>query len=227
MAPDGSGRTHLTCAGDWQHRATGRRVITTENATGETYPVIGPNGVTQVERQRLVTRDETCGDARVAWEAPSGLRVGYPNWSQDGTRVAVSAMQYDAAGVAAAQGIWVGDIDGSCGPGLCNVHLAVPFPMVQAATAPGGEPLYRSLGASPRWSIDGRTVVYGRVPADGSSGNEVYLADVGGRGSAGVAAEVRIPIAGSAVAPVFSPVDDRIAVLARQPDAAPAASTTS
>ena len=94
-----------------------------------------------------------------------------------------------------------------------NVHLAVPFPMVQAATAPGGEPLYRSLGASPRWSIDGRTVVYGRVPADGSSGNEVYVADVGERGSAGVAAEIRIPIAGSAFAPVFSPVDDRIAVL--------------
>ncbi len=120
-------------------------------------------------------------------------------------------MQYDPAGVATAQGIWVGDVNGSCGPGVCGMHLAVPFPMVQAGTGPGAEPLYRNLTATPRWSIDGHTVVYGRPPADGSSGGELYLADVGGPGSAAVAAEGRIPVDGVGVSPVFSPVDDRIA----------------
>jgi hypothetical protein len=209
--PDGSGTRVETCAGDRQHRATGRRVITVEDVAGESYPIVMPSGVIQVARQRLVTRNEACEDARVAWEVPAGLRVDYPTWSQDGTRVAVKATQYDPAGVATAQGIWVGEVDGTCGPGLCGVRLAVPFPMVQAGTGPGAEPLYRGLTAIPRWSIDGRTVVYSRPPADGSSGGDLYLADVGAPGSAADGAEVRIPVEGIAASPVFSPVDDRIA----------------
>ena len=98
-------------------------------------------------------------------------------------------------------------------PALCGVHLAVPFPMVQSGTGPGDVPVYRSLVATPRWSIDGRTVVYSRPPADGTSGSEVYLGDVGARGSTAVAEEIRLPLSGPAFAPVFSPVDDRIAVL--------------
>ena len=113
--------------------------------------------------------------------------------------------------MATAQGMWVGDLNGSCGPGLCGVHLAVPFPMVQSGTGPGDVPVYRSLVATPRWSIDGRTVVYSRPPADGSSGGELYLADLGAPGSTAVAEELRIPVEGVAASPVFSPVDDRIA----------------
>jgi hypothetical protein len=211
VAPDGSGLRVATCAGDWQHRASGRRVLTLEDVAGESYPVVWPDRVLQLARQRLLTRDEACSDTRVAWEAPAGLRLDYPTWSQDGARIAFKATQYDPAGVATAQGIWVGDLDGSCGPGLCGVHLAVPFPMVQSGTGPGGVPVYRGLTAIPRWSIDGRTVVYGRPPADGSSGGDLYLADVGAPASTAVAVELRIPVDGIAVSPIFSPVDDRIA----------------
>jgi hypothetical protein len=214
VAPDGSATRVATCAGDRQHGTPAGRVVTVVDVAGETYPVLGSTGVTQVARQRLVTRDGACGDERVAWEVPAGVRVDYPTWSQDGARIAVRAAQYDGGGIMTAQGIWVGDLDGSCGPGLCGTHLAVPFPMAQTGSAPGGEPLYVNLGAIPRWSVDGRTVVYSRLaaePVPDRSG--AYLGDVGAPGSSGTAGERRIPLEGEAVSPVFSPVDDRIAFL--------------
>lgn len=211
--PDGTGLRPVDCSGDWQHRTTDRRVLIVESVAGETYPVATLNGLVQVPRQRLVTRDAACGDRQVVWEAPAGLWLDPATWSQDGSRIAVRAREYGTDGVMVDQGIWTGELDGSCGPGLCHPRLAVPFPMVQLLSGPGDVPIFGNLTATPRWSMDGRTVVYSRPPVDGSEGGELYLADLGAPGSMVTSAETRIPVAGTAVAPVFSPVDDRIAFL--------------
>ena len=169
-----------------------------------------------------MTRNEACDDVASPGRCRPASGWTTPTWSQDGTRVAVRAMQYDPAGVAS-------------GPGhLGRRHRrelrARPVQRAPRRPVPDGpgpgptrraEPLYRSLTATPRWSIDGRTVVYGRPPADGSSGSELYLADVGAARVCG--RRGRGPDPGrraSASSPVFSPVDDRIAfVLANRTSA--------
>jgi Tol biopolymer transport system component len=214
VAPDGSGLHQVGCWGDWSHNGAPRRMLQAEAIPGVTMPVWRSSQIVQMDVRRIVTRDESCGDLQVLWTPPQGMLVNLPTWSIDGRRVAFAAQQHDDRGQLLEQGIWVGDLDGSCGAGLCNVHEAMPLPMIEYRRDEAAALVeYSAISPTMRWSPDDRSVVYTH-PVNGDLWTSaLFLLDVGPEGTLATADEVRIPLGDHVIAAAFSPVDpNRLAV---------------
>lgn len=213
VAPDGSGLHRVPCWGDWSRGGSPRRVLRPEDVPGETLTAWwGTSGLIELPARQLVSRNEACGDAQVLWKAdPDMYLAGTAVWSPDGRRVAFPVQRYDPRGQMTDQGIWAGDLDGSCGPGLCNVHEAVPLPMIeQMRDDAAGLVLYAGLIPAASWAPDNRTVAYTH-PVDGDIATTGLFTAVLGPGGAGD--EVRVPVGDHVYAAAFSPVDaGRLAV---------------
>jgi hypothetical protein len=160
----------------------------------------------------VVSRDESCGDPRVLWAPGAGYDLISASWSNDDRRVAIAGIHVDDRGQVIEQGIWVGELDGSCGSGLCNVRFAVQLPMVKGTTigATGVTPYFIFNAIDPAWDAAGQRVVYSRSsdPADASSFDRLDIGTICDAGSA-PAPDRQIPFSGShgsQLMPAFSPV---------------------
>jgi hypothetical protein len=212
VRPDGTGLTDVGCGWERTHAGSPRRILQLER-TDEILPVYIDSGSWWAYAvSQLVSLDESCGDRRVLWAPGAGYDLIEASWSNDDRRVAISGIHVDDRGEVIEQGIWVGELDGSCGSGLCNVRFAVQLPMVRGATtsATGVIPYFIFNTIDPAWDAAGRRVVYARspIPADASSSFRLYIGTIGDVGSA-PAPDRQIPFTGShshQLMPVFSPV---------------------
>lgn len=207
--PDGSGLTALGCSGERTFGGTPRRVLRLE-ATGDRFQGwIGSGTWWPFDVQRVVSRDEQCGDPVVLWAPGPGYAFDWASWSVDGRRVALPGRHFDTSGQLLEQGIWVGEVGAGCGAALCDVHLAVALPMWPTSDPDGDLVGYANFAIIPSWSSDGRHVTYARGPEPGAPSG-VFVADVGLAGDSAVRADVQVPIAGAhpygQTYPVFSPV---------------------
>jgi WD40-like Beta Propeller Repeat len=219
VAPDGSGLRAIGCEGDRTRAGAPRRVLRVEPTDG-TFVRLSWGAFVQEPVVRLVSTDESCGDAHIIWEPGPGYRLGFPVWSTDGTRIALDVQRYEASGQMIDQGIWVGDVDPT-GDGVRALHLAVAQAMVPADPQPPGLTpgmvAYYDATVVPSWAGDGRRVTYGRGadPTITSSPSAIFVADLGPAGTTGPGTERRVAVTGSSgqIYPAFSPIpgDDRIA----------------
>jgi hypothetical protein len=220
VRPDGTDLRTLDCAGDRTYGGAPRRVLRLE-LTGQTFqgfeqgtqgPIWWSNNISVV-----VATDETCGDRTVLWAPGAGYELTTAMWSMDGRRVAVSGHHFDASGQLVEQGIWVGELGGSCGSPLCGMHLAVALPMVAGSTSDAGLVAYYRINVTPKWSSDDHRVVYARTmdAATPTGRGAIYVADLGQPGDSAVRSDTRVAVPGTASPfyPAFSPVEgsDQIA----------------
>jgi hypothetical protein len=213
VAPDGTGLHQDPCWGEWSRGDGPRRVLRVEDVPGETLTVWwGTAGFVQQPVRQIVSRNEACGDARIVYEAAPGMFLaGTATWSPDGRRVAFPAQRYDARGQMTDQGIWVGDVDGSCGTGLCNVHEGLVLPMVELTRdETAGMVQYAGMAPVASWSPDNRTVAYVHQLGGDPYTRGAFTALLG---EGTTSDEVRVPVGDYVYAAAFSPVDgNRLAV---------------
>lgn len=187
-ASDGSSFSLLSCGGDLTHGGAPRYFVGAVAGTA-----ILPDGYSN---SVLVASDEDCARQVVLYDSPSMRFSTVPQWSHDGTRIAVNATKWDLATSAIQEkGIYLADVikDATGRPiGLSNLRLAI---------ASGGDPNFS-------WSGDDQRIAY-VAGAAGKPRQDIWVFDI----ASGTSIDVTNTTDLDEDQPSFSPVDDRIAFI--------------